>query len=296
VSDDGRALPSWALRVIRYGPDLRGRGDAAVDDALVRTAMSARRSGWTEPQWAGLLLERCCSQLGVMAARDAKGKPADIGKRLRRAWQRAELRTASPKIDRDRVPKLIGTVRRWVDAGCPRGRAGSYALTEEERAVLLAGCDRGERLGTTRPAMPWRAVATDTGLGPSAVRRTLARLDQRGLLKLAEAGWATKPGTGTPRAHAYALPVALASIHMCRSTAPVDGFPTPVDGDLENAGRPATPVDDLDGEDAMTEVILTVRGATLERVLAALERDGLIAAASPPDELPANVVELRRTP
>jgi hypothetical protein len=228
-----------------------------------------------------------------MAARDSKGRPVDLDKRLGRAWERATKRTASPKITSEDVTGKIEIVREWIVAGCPQPR-GCYALSAEERAVLLCACDRAERLGTTKPAMPERAVANETGLGRSPVRRTLARLDRRGLLRLVERGWPTKPGSGgTPRANAHSLPVRLATV--LRTTAPVHDKPTPMHGDLEEAAPEPIPVHDDHGkEEDVAEVILTVRGATLERVLKALERDGLTASAEPPAELPENVTPIRR--
>jgi hypothetical protein len=98
-------------------------------------------------------------------------------------------------------------------------------LPDADRRVLKFACDQAERLHTTRPAMPWRAVAEGTGLGQRTVRNSLRRLDEAGLLALAVHGLPAGPSSKRRRANCYRLPAgegAHIPVPKVRSVGPPD--------------------------------------------------------------------------
>jgi hypothetical protein len=290
-----RNLPGKIIDLVRDGvpvADLRAAGsdDRAIDNALVRVAMSAQRHEWTQADWIGLVAERCCSELGNQAARDGKGKPVDLHNRLVRCWNRAEKKLAglpSP-FSRDDVLRRIEIVRQWL-------RTEPVVLTVEDRLVLAALCDLAEKYRTCQPTAPWRAIEEILKLGPSPIRRTLDRLDRLGIAPRVERG---KSGTKNPKAAVFALPVARAAWALripLREVLPVDGRTTPVDGVNQDHGRRPIP---MDGEEMIT-VTRTITG-TPEQVAKfhELERQALTASGVTVEQesadLPENVVPIRR--
>jgi hypothetical protein len=195
-------LPARYVDLARYGvtdSDLRRAGDRAVYNALVRVAMSAVNADWDYGRFAVFIAEPR-SNLGQQA-RLRHGKPVEsvrYERMLRAAWTRAAERVeGSQKISKLDVDERVRDLRWLIEDA-------DTDLNDAERAVLGHACDIAAKIGTLTPAMPWRAVKEATGLGEKSTKNTLARLTERGLLRVASLG---KRGAGSKVATCYHLPL-----------------------------------------------------------------------------------------
>ena len=92
-------------------------------------------------------------------------------------------------------------------------------LLDSDRAVLAYAAEHATARGLDRIALPRRGVVAATGLGERAVRSSLQRLDEAGLLTLADPGKPSGRSARRARAALYrvATPEALAS-YLYRET------------------------------------------------------------------------------
>lgn len=185
---------------------LKAGGDRAVWNALVRTAASACQRGQSRTEWEGLLAESR-SRLGAQA-RLKRGRTErtarDYHRVLNNAWARAAtwLLTAEPALSIQRIRERADTVTAVAaDPEAP--------LPDAYRAVLAHAANVARRNGTTRPALPRRAVAEATGLTERTARTTLEALHRDGLLRLEVPGRSSSDPR-RQRAGLYQLPAAAA--------------------------------------------------------------------------------------
>lgn len=294
-----RALPARMIDLVRDGvrpADLRESGERAVYNALVRTAASAQQRGWTYSEWAALLSE-VRSTLGrqVRVRRDKERTRLAVEKTLRGAWDAAAtwLADAPAAFTRDDALAHVETVRRWIEDA-------DADLTDAERQVLAAACDIAAQHGTTRPALPRRALVDATGLGERTVRTTLARLHDRRVLVLEVPGRSGAAGSTRRRAGLYRLPDADAmTAYQYRGTrsmgplAQVYGTPAaaPLGTPVQTYGTP----DDTTGDDMPAATLtLTLTADEQAAVLRALAEVRATPTSESPSEAVANVVPLRR--
>ncbi len=169
-------------------------GDTAVWNALWRTAASANGRGWHQTDWEGLV--RAPGQrLGEQAGRRGGNKfrtPRQIAELLDKVWTSADKwrEEQGPAKTRDEMRRQ-GNERARIVLDIVESPAA--LLTDPERAVLahaartaLAHNSRGKALD--RVALPRAEMRARTGLGLTALRTTLRRLEGRGLLALVEQG------------------------------------------------------------------------------------------------------------
>lgn len=228
-----RALPGPMIDLIRDGvpaSDLRRRGGRAVWSALVRTAASAKQRGWDCWEWIELIEQRQ-SKLGTQAMLE-RGKAINQRRfrtRLTGAWETAEKwvdeRPAAWSPEDIRIE--IAAVRTWLTVA---------AMPDDHTAVMIHAVDTADRLGTTRPALPWRQVAEATGLNPRRTRDTLAALIEDQALTLDQRGYA---GRTKRRANLYRLPDAAArDAYLYRGTRSMDqptrSMDQPADGAVDH--------------------------------------------------------------
>lgn len=219
-----RALPAWAIDVIRDGvapAELKKRGDRAVWSALVRTAASAHQRGQSVMEWECQISD-ARSRLGAQVRlKDGHRvrKPLAVAKTITDAWDAAvvwcseqdkpwdceQVRAAAES----RAALMLDLVAD-PDAGLP----------DDERAVLAYAAEQTAKRGMTRIALPRRELLEATGLGLTALRTTLKRLHDNGLLVLVEAGRSGGPNAQKRRANLYGLPEAVPH-YLCRGTRPV---------------------------------------------------------------------------
>jgi hypothetical protein len=172
--------------------------DRQVYRALVRVAMSARQAGYDYARWS-YLLDESTSRLGLQARR-AGGRrertPHSYHQLLAKAWDTAARVIAErPARTAEQVVEHLARLRLYVvEAG---------DLTVGEREVLGAAVTLGEKHGTLRPALPWRALAEVSGRTERQTKTALAGLQRKGLLTLARRGRASASGG---RANLYHLP------------------------------------------------------------------------------------------
>jgi hypothetical protein len=204
-----RALPSRMIDKIRDGVspnDLAKKGDRAVFNALVSTAASAQMRGWNLWDWEPLILEpksHLGTQLRLKGGRRAR-TPMAIHKTLGEAWEKAwEWCT-------EKAPWNAAEVRQVAQE---RGRAAKDVaadpdadLTDAERSVLSFAAAQSLDRGLLQVALPVRILIAATGLGLTALRTALKRLETKGLLTLVEAGKPRGPKAKMARANLYALP------------------------------------------------------------------------------------------
>ena len=204
-----RALPSRMIDTIRDGvppPELARKGDMAVFKALVSTAASAQMRGWDIWEWEPLVLDpksRLGTQLRRKGGRRARTSMA-VHKTLGDAWEKAWVwRTQqSPPWDSAEVRHVARE----------RGRAANDVaadpnadLSDSERSVLSFAAAQTLDRGFLQVALPRRSLTAATGLGLTALRTALKRLESKGLLTLVEAGKPRGPKARKSRANLYAL-------------------------------------------------------------------------------------------
>lgn len=197
------SIPGRYVDLARYGvadSDLRKNGDRAVYNALVRVAMSAANAGWDYGQFAVFIADPR-SNLGQQA-RMRHGKPVETSRyerMLRAAWTKgAERVQDNPRISKLDIDEQVRDLRLALEDA-------DTDLDHAERAVLDHACDIATKIGTLTPAMPWRAVKDATGLGERAAKSAIARLERRGLLRVASRG---RRGVSSGKATCYHLPLA----------------------------------------------------------------------------------------
>lgn len=274
------ALPGRTVDLIRDGvrpADLRAGGDRAVWRALVSTAASALQHGHDFTDWASLVTETR-SNLGrqMRLKGGTKERPQrTVERTLLKAWETAEkfVAEAPAAFSRDDALAQVALVRDWT-------ADGDSPLDDEERAVMAAACRVAERNGTTRPALPRRALVAETGLGERTVRTTLDRLHRRGLLVLEVAGRAGGD-VARRRAGLYRLPQpeALETSYLYRGTRSM-GPPAQVYGTPDESG-PGTPA----------QVYGTPRHPNSQEETAVVT---VTISANDPDALAAAIDALRR--
>ena len=296
-------VPRKVLRRARCG------GDCAIWEALVATAMSAIQRGWPFSDWMALL-DDPRSRLGSQAKIKGKGYAVlpirSYLHRLESAWARATERiTEHPAADYFAgVQDRIAEARAWVDEA---------PFIADHRVLMIDACGQAAKLGTWQPALPWRRTSERTGLNGRRIRDGYSELCEDGALTLVARG---RPGKGrsSGKANIYRLPdedartLILCGLepHPVSGERPKEhdlGEPRPKEQDQmapfgtmeQDPAAPRPKEHDLREEDETmvddTRVRLTVEGATLERVLAALQREGLAVSAA---DLPDNVVPIRR--
>ena len=193
-----RALPGPIIDRIRDGvpaAELRRAGTGAVWKALVSTAASAQQRGWTQPDWTALLDEPQ-SRLGAQAKVERhKPLPARRYHRtLANAWAAADRwLTERPTWTRDDILTRIENLRATI---------ADLPLADDDRLIMHAAITIAAKNGTTRPALPWRTLAAETGLTQHRVRTGLARLGELRLLVLERRGYG---GAVRRRANLYQL-------------------------------------------------------------------------------------------
>jgi hypothetical protein len=285
-----RALPGPIVDLIRDGvPESVLRratcgSDCAVWRALVSTAASARQRGWSAWELAAML-DDPRNRLGAQAKIE-RGRPLSARRyqqRLTNAWESAgkwlDGRPAAwSKID---ILGHVADVRTFVT---------DAPMTDAERRVMLHVLDVADKIGTMRPAVPWRGVRDATGLTPRECRDTLESLCGMGLLTLALRGRAAKTERRRT-ANCYRLPTPDAMTRYLipgRVTRPMDQTARPMD-------QTAGPAPDL-WTTPTGENMITLSFASAEQFgqfVRAL--DQLRAAGVPvPDTLPENVLPIRR--
>jgi hypothetical protein len=274
---DRTALPGRTVDLIRDGvrpADLRAGGDRAVWRALVSTAASALQRGHDFTEWAALVTETRSNLGRQMRLKGGKKERTQrtVERTLRNAWTTAEkfVAEAPAAFTRDDALAHVAVVRDWTaDADSP--------LDDNERAVMAAACRIAERNGTTRPALPRRALVDETGLGERTVRTTLDRLHRRGLLVLEVPG---RSGGDAARRKAglYRLPdtAALETSYLYRGTRsmgpPAQIYGTPAES---TTGTPAqvygTPTDHNNSDEETAVVTVTISATDPDALAAAID-------------------------
>jgi hypothetical protein len=219
--------------------DLRALGDRAVRRALLRTACSARQRGWSRVEWAGEV-DSAKSHLGAQAKLKrgrAERSARDFEGLLRGAW--------------DQAGRFLDENPAWTaEQARAEAEARAHALRDlaadpdadlcdNDRAVLVYAAELAMKRGSDRVTIPRGQILAATGLGLTALRLSLARLEKPELLVLVERGRPRGAGAkAKPRANVYRLPtVEMARRYLTRGTrlvvppAHVSGAPT-----LESAG------------------------------------------------------------
>lgn len=201
-----RSLPAPMVDLIRDGAhpaNLRREGQRAVWSALFRTAASASQRGWDRWEWE-LLLQEPTSVLGRQASTRDGRRPRTkeaTAKTLGDAWDRATI-WASEQPPQWRREQAVEQALRRADLLAELAADPDADLRDTERAVLAHAAARGRALSSDRPALPRAQMLEATGLGLTALRGALDRLDDAELLVLAERGRSSPHGG---RANLYRL-------------------------------------------------------------------------------------------
>lgn len=294
-----RALPGPMVDLIRDGAhpaDLRSQGQRAVWSALFRTAASCHQRGWDRWEWEALLTEPT-SNLGRQAAtKDGRRRrtPEAIAKTLAAAWEHAEQWVAERPDRWNRAEAQQQAIRR-ADLLCELAADPDADLDNACRAVLAHATDRARALTSDRPALPRAQMLAATGLGLTALRSALRRLEEADLLVLAERGRRSPAGG---RANLYHLaPVSHPALapYLYRETRSVvpPGQVCSAPGDNHD-GAPAQVCSAPTTEDVqMVTLTLTAPNAdALAAALAALRGDDRIVAVEHDLVVADNVREL----
>ena len=298
-----RALPAWAIDVIRDGvapAELKKRGDRAVWSALVRTAASAHQRGQSVMEWEAQITDPR-SRLGVQVTlKDGHRarKPLTVAKTIADAWDAAVVWCS----EQDK-PWGSEEVRAAAEARAVLIRDlvadPDAELTDAERAVLAYAAEQTAKRGMTRIALPRRDLLEATGLGLTALRTTLKRLHDNGLLVLVEAGRSGGPSAQKRRANLYGLPEAVPH-YLSRGTRPVVP-PTQTCGApaVSGVGAPSqvcgAPDSTLMENNMVTLTLTSADPEALAAAIAALARAGEVSVdqSTSSEVLPDNVRRLR---
>ncbi len=298
-----RALPGWAVDLIRDGVhprDLKARGDRAVWSALVRTAVSAHQRGQGLLDWESLVNDPR-SHLGAQVRlKDGHRprKPVAVAKMLSAAWDAAVVWASEQQPAWDREQTRDEALRR-ASAMRELVSDADTDLTDAERAVLHYAVTTATAKGMLRVAMPRRALMEATGLGLTALRSTMRRLEEAELLVLVEAGQPGGPGARKRRSNLYGLP-AEQPHYLCRGTRPVVP-PTQTCGApaVSGVGAPAqtcgAPDPTLKETNMVTLTLTSADPEALAAAIAALARAGEVVSidqTTTSEALPDNVRRL----
>jgi hypothetical protein len=186
-----RALPGRHIDLIRDGVpgyDLKTKGRTAIWSALITLAMSAQMRSWDQCEWQDLILAPT-SRLGLQVR--SKGPERSlpgmqVQRLLDRAWEKAwELRTARDANWTPAQAKAEAHERAQIVADAVADE--DVDLNDNERAILAHAVEQTRLRGFTNVALPRRAIYAATGLGSTVVAKTLASLEQKGLLHLHQA-------------------------------------------------------------------------------------------------------------
>jgi len=299
-----RNLPGPMIDLIRDGvppADLRRDGQRAVWSALFRTAASAAQRGQDGWEWECLLREPS-SVLGRQAStRDGQRLKTErsIAKTYAAAWDRATAWVSEQ-------PAKWTKAEAEEQAVCRANLVAELAadpevmLPQSSRAVLAYAANEARRLTSDRPALPRKEMLEATGLGLTALRTALARLDEMGLLMLAERG---RRGASSDSANLYQLarkghPALAAYLYReTRSVVPPGQVCSAPRLDLDGAPRQvcsaphpdAVTQPEPEGPSMVTLTITAPDADALAAALAALRREQDVAVR----EIPDNVRHLR---
>lgn len=295
-----RALPGWAVDLMRHGVhplELHRDGQRAVWSAMFRTAASASQRGWDSWEWECLLREPS-SVLGRQAAtRDGRRLRTEqaISKTYAAAWDRATA-WVTEQPTQWRHGQAVEQALHRADLLAELAADPDAELPPTSRAVLAHAASEARRLTSDRPALPRQQMLAATGLGLTALRTALTKLDEAGLLILAERGRRAASGG---RANLYQLAredhPALASYlyRETRSVVPPGQVCSAPPDDLD--GAPAQvcsaprsePVSTTspEGPRMVTLTITAVDGEALAAALAALRREQDVAVQEIPDKV-----------
>lgn len=222
-------LPGWAVDLIRDGlpPAVlatpKTGGARAVYKALVSTAVAALNADRTQSEWQDLLTADTSALARQHRLRDGRTtrSPLSVQKDLDKAWTTATtwLTNQDAPWTRD---DLAHEVKQRVEAARMVCADADAPLTDTDRRVLAYAADEAERRGMTRVTLPRRAVMEATGANQKAVRVSLPRLVDRGLLEEVSRGRPGAPGATGVRAAIYALrPADALAPYLCRETRPM---------------------------------------------------------------------------
>lgn len=221
-----RALPGRAVDLATDGvprEDLLRNGHKAVYNALVKIAASAMQRGWSEADWSAFIEARA---LGRQNTTDANGRPANPKQARKRLWKAWDA--AAKWVDEQEPPwspyAAALNAEETADAAVEAIENAENDLTSAERAVLAYAAELATKRGSDALTIA-RGDAADgtgflgnTGLGLTAWRTAMKRLDARGALVVARPG--ERRSKGRPgRATVYRL------ARLNQSGNPVSGAP-----------------------------------------------------------------------
>ena len=200
-----RNLPAVLTDLIRDGntaQQLETNGHIGIRTSILRTASSAIQRGWSEEEWIALL-EEPESKLGTQF-RETYHKRQIIKQpkfiiELGKLWSKSEQWLASrpPAYTHRQIEEELDRIRETMEGS---------GLGPTDRTILTTAITIAEANGTTRPALPRRLLMESTGLGLTATRNSLARLERAGWLELAVPGRSGRPKEGEPgKANLYRL-------------------------------------------------------------------------------------------
>lgn len=193
-----RALPSWAIDLIRDGvprKDLAAKsGDKALWSALYRLALSAHQRGWDAMELEAAVFDSASTLGFQLRTKDGTRPRSDkqIRSLLKKTWDRAVTWLSEQNAPTTRRSLAEDITRRAADARVIAGNPDA-PLLDGDRAVLTFAADEMTRRHMTKVALPWRAISAATGLKQRTVQKSLARLvDANVLVKLAAGTVAVK--------------------------------------------------------------------------------------------------------
>lgn len=189
-----RPLPGEYLDLLAVGISkeaLKGRGDRAVDYALMQVALSAVGRGWEKREWLRLVQDPGC-RLGQQAKLH-KGRPrGDEGhvKYLNDVWKRA-LSGHVVQKKRDRTAFIVDAenlIREW-DAWLA---AHPASLDYIDAQIVCAFLDQIAKVGSRRVSYPRHRLLEETCIPEYRLRQRLRILEAEDLLVRVERGCASK--------------------------------------------------------------------------------------------------------
>lgn len=219
-------LPPWAIDLIRDGvppADLKAKGGRAVWHALVRTAASAQHYDWDRWVWEEEVTSPKSNLGRQVATKDGRRPrtPKAVRKTLQDAWEAAwEWRTTQEAPWSRQEAQEAAEER--AKAAVAVAEDPDTDLTDAERAVLVHAAAEVRRYAekgkaTTAVTLPRAPMQEATGLGLTALRTALRRLEDRGLLTLTVRGQRGAPGPKR-KANVYALGAPTSFTSMYRGT------------------------------------------------------------------------------
>ncbi len=184
--------------------ELRGRGDKAVDNALMMTALSAVGIGMGEQDWLSLVLDSR-RKLGQQA-KVTKGRErtrVEYSQYLTRVWMRATEQGRPVALrDRERYREEARRVVAQWDEFLPRLLVESDWVDAHIIAALL---DRIAEVESPRVAFARRDLQEVTGVPERQLRTRLAALEKQGVVRLEVRGRSGGPRAQKRMANVYSL-------------------------------------------------------------------------------------------